>query len=244
MNNKNRHEVDWDSEKIANYWDYISSNINFEENYFTKNSGAAVVRNLLKNFDIKRKSILDFGCGPGHLFYELNRHCTDFTYTGIDFSKNSVNLLKEKYKDHKNFGDAIHIESDESADNHKKTYDCIICCEVIEHLNDEALSKLMTTFSRLLKPSGILYITTPNNENLDASKSMCPDCGCTYHLWQHMRSWSKLSIVNYFEKNNFKTINVKTLNFDNSRAFQLLKLIVRTWIMKKNPRNLVYICKK
>jgi len=238
MNVKNHHEINWDSEKIANYWDYISSNKNYETEYFTKKYGSAVARDLLNNFDLRGKSILDFGCGPGYLFNELNRNCDNFKYTGMDFSKNSVNLLKEKYQDQKNFEDAIHIKPEQSS--YQKTYDCIVCCEVIEHLDDDFLSKLTSTFLTLLKPDGVLYITTPNDENLEASKSMCPDCGCIYHLWQHMRSWSKISITNYFESNGFKTIKVKVLNLDNSRLMQhLLKPLIRTWVMKKSPRNLV-----
>jgi 2-polyprenyl-3-methyl-5-hydroxy-6-metoxy-1,4-benzoquinol methylase len=242
MNVKNHHEINWDSEKISNYWDYISSNKNYETEYFTKKYGSSVARDLLKNFDPRGKSILDFGCGPGYLFDELNKQCDKFKYTGMDFSENSINLLKEKYQNNKNFEDAIHIRPEQLP--YKKKYDCIVCCEVIEHLDDEFLSKLTEFFLALLKPGGILYITTPNDENLDASKSMCPNCGCIYHLWQHMRSWSKFSITNYFESNSFKTIKVRVLNFDNSRLMQLLKFLIKTWIMKKPPRNLVYICKK
>jgi hypothetical protein len=41
----------------------------------------------------------------------------------------------------------------------------------------------------------------------------CPECGCVFHKWQHVRSWNKGSIVKFFENASFKTLNadVRTL---------------------------------
>lgn len=242
MTNFEKHEVNWTPQKISNFWDYISSNPHFSEIYFTKHSGKAIVKDFLSVNTVTDKSILDFGCGPGNLFNALDALCSGFKYTGMDFSRNSIEYLKETHKENLHFSDAIHIDS--FPVNHKNTYDYIICCEVIEHLDDETLAAVTSTFFNLLSPGGVLYITTPNNENLDASKSMCPDCGAIYHLWQHMRSWSCISIKRHFEKHGFKTIKTKTLHFDNSWIMSRLKLMIKTWIFKIPPRNLVHICQK
>lgn len=45
------------------------------------------------------------------------------------------------------------------------SFDLIICCEVIEHLNFNPLG-VFCEFNRLLRPDGVLYLGTPNQANI------------------------------------------------------------------------------
>lgn len=242
VEHKNQHEVTWTPDRISNYWDYISTNPYLSSVYFTKQVGKGVVRDFLKTNKIDGMDILDFGCGPGNLFNGLNALAPNFNYYGADFSQTSIEVLKETFKNEKNFKDAFHIKS--FPINHDKKYDFIICCEVIEHLDDKTLDEVAFELNKLLKPGGVLYITTPNDENLDAAKSMCPECGCVFHRWQHMRSWSEKTVSAYFSLKGFKTIETKTLNFDNSPIKAQLKTIVKSYVLKIAPKSLVYIGRK
>lgn len=236
------HDIHWTPEKIASYWDYISANTHFADMYFTKHSGLAVARDFVKTLNRKNASILDFGCGPGNLFASLTKVFSDFKYSGIDFSKKSIEIAKKAHASNKNFVDAFHISS--FPIQHEKKYGHIICCEVIEHLDDHSLHDVTQSFYDLLIPGGILYITTPNDENLDSNKLMCPDCGCIYHPWQHMRSWSKETIKSYFESNGFETIKIKEIYFDNSNIMSIIKFLIKKLIMKKKATSLVYVGRK
>lgn len=236
--NIKQHEVNWTPERISTYWDYISSNKYLSSVYFTKQVGVAVAKDFLKDNRAEGKDVLDFGCGPGNLFFALNSICKNINYYGMDFSKNSIEQLKDKCKDEKNFKDAFHIESFPL--NHSKQYDYIICCEVIEHLDDKTLAEVTNELYKLLKPGGTLYVTTPNNEVLDEAKTMCPECGCVFHRWQHVRSWNEFSVAEFFARSGFKKTKTKALNFDNNAVKGKLKSIVKKYVLKKSPRNLVY----
>jgi 2-polyprenyl-3-methyl-5-hydroxy-6-metoxy-1,4-benzoquinol methylase len=242
MTSFNQHEAKWTNEQVSNYWDYVSTNPHLSSLYFTKQVGKAVARDFIRNCSLEGRELLDFGCGPGNLFKGLNEFGKNFNYTGADFSSTSINLLKESFKNEKNFKDAFHIGGFPTT--HVKQYDYIICCEVIEHLDDNTLECVSQEFKRLLKPGGILYITTPNDEDLESAKSMCPECGCIFHRWQHVRSWNKNSINSYFSRLGFQALSTKTINYDNNPVKAAIKTVVKTYILKKAPRSLVYIARK
>ncbi len=48
----------------------------------------------------------------------------------------------------------------------KGNVDFIFCCEVIEHLYEKNLKKILNTAQNLLNDEGIILFTTPNNEDL------------------------------------------------------------------------------
>lgn len=232
------HEVTWTPDRISAYWDYISSNKYLSSLYFTKQLGRAVVKDFISSANVAGKDILDFGCGPGNLFVALNDLVPAFNYYGMDFSQNSIEQLKANFSANKNFKDAFSIKGFPL--NHNRLYDYIICCEVIEHLDDKTLDSVTKELYSLLKPGGTLYVTTPNNEDLEAAKTMCPECGCVFHKWQHMRSWNRNSIADHFTENGFRTKETKTLNFENNPVVGFAKDMIKSVVLKRAPRNLVY----
>ena len=42
----------------------------------------------------------------------------------------------------------------------ENTFDCVVCCEVIEHIVDT--DRLLSELKRVLKPGGVLVLSTPN----------------------------------------------------------------------------------
>lgn len=52
----------------------------------------------MKGEDIKKVSLLDFGCGASHLYeYILKNGLTNIEYSGLDLSKKFVDLSKSKF---------------------------------------------------------------------------------------------------------------------------------------------------
>lgn len=62
---------------------------------------------------------------------------------------------------------------------------------------------------RLLKSGGQIFFTTPNDEDYDASKILYPECGRTFHRWQHVRVWTAGSLAARVEQAGFTTRVVK-----------------------------------
>lgn len=233
-----RHDIVWTPANVSRFWGYINSNTSLNDIYFAKMVGRSVVSHLNKHVSVEGKSILDFGCGPGYLFKYLNESYNNFSYYGLDFSEDSVKRLKDTQKENKNFKDAYFVSGYPT--NIQEKFDVIVCCEVLEHLDDQTLAMITAEFKRLLKPKGQLYITVPNNEDLDLSKVMCPDCGGTFHKWQHQRSWNKKTITNHFEGNGFNTSGIFEKHFA-SNPRKTLAFELATTVLQRKRNNLVWI---
>ena len=236
------HSVVWDNTKVARFWDVISKNKELTNTYFTKMAGKEVIEDIEMEIGLKGKEILDYGSGPGHLFASILKLNLKLKYYALEFSKESIDELNARFRAAPSFGEGFYVNDFPAPINQK--FDLIICCEVVEHLDDEMLNSFLIEAKRLLKPQGYIYITTPNDENLEVSKVNCPDCGCTFHRWQHLRSWNEKSLSRFMETNGFRTHRTKALNYmDKSNAFLRLKKLIRDNVLFRDTpkRNLCYI---
>jgi SAM-dependent methyltransferase len=75
---------------------------------------------------------------------------------GIDYLKNDVEKIRDKYGYEAYYGDAMDLGS--CALNEQ--FDVVICGELIEHLTNPGL--MLEGIKRFMKKDGILIITTPN----------------------------------------------------------------------------------
>jgi 2-polyprenyl-3-methyl-5-hydroxy-6-metoxy-1,4-benzoquinol methylase len=238
------HSVEWNDEKVARFWDVISKNKALTETYFTKMVGDEVISDIHREIGIEGKEVLDYGSGPGYLLESILKQNIKLKYSALEFSKDSINYLQDVYGSKEVFEKAYYVGSFPS--DIAKQFDVIICCEVVEHLDDKNLYSFINEAKKLLKSGGYIYITTPNEENLDLSKVNCPDCGGTFHRWQHMRSWSGETLKAFMESNGFKTQKVKALNyFDKKSTIFQVKNFVREKLLRRKliKNNLCYIGK-
>ena len=97
--------------------------------------------------------VLDLGCGYAQLLGEYDHKMN--SYTGVELSPQRLDWLKENYPK------AIFIQRDldnEALDLGKK-FDCVLMVALIEHLFNQKF--VMENVSQVLKPGGIIVITTP-----------------------------------------------------------------------------------
>ncbi|HEC35639.1 MAG TPA: class I SAM-dependent methyltransferase [Anaerolineae bacterium] len=107
------------------------------------------------------RRILDLGCNRGSLeyFYETRsspRHAVPKAVIGVDPSGLAINQAAALGLAYCSFAVADGLSlpfSDES-------FDLVIMVEVIEHVPDK--ETLMAEVARVLRPGGLLYLTTPN----------------------------------------------------------------------------------
>lgn len=103
------------------------------------------------------KRVLDLGCNCGYGTYLLSQTCN--RVTGVDVSPVAIKTARTKYRhDNVSFqmidGITLPFESE--------TFDVIISFQVIEHIAD--YDSYFREIRRVLKPDGILLLTTPNAE--------------------------------------------------------------------------------
>ncbi len=100
------------------------------------------------------EKVLDVGCGLGYfllLLAEKNIECH-----GIDISKDSVEYVRHHITPHAKTGSCFSIPYPDS------TFDRVLFCEVIEHIEDD--TKALKEIRRVLKSGGRLVVSTPAYE--------------------------------------------------------------------------------
>jgi SAM-dependent methyltransferase len=119
-------------------------------------------------------SALEVGCGDGFVVDALSARCyavgLDIGLFGLQ--KASCDRV-QGYAQRLPFGDGA--------------FDIVLALEVIEHLPQVAYVRALREFERVARR--YLLISVPNNEFLQAAFTRCPECGCTYHVRRHLRSF-------------------------------------------------------
>lgn len=235
------HKIDWDDDKVQRLWNYYSKTHPYNSNYFSEANGGHVIKLFLDNNEaLDNPTIVDFGGGKGFMFEHCKEQIDQFKYYNVDFSKESTIFAQERLEHHKEYESSIHIESlpVDLADN---CADIVFLIEVLEHLNDEYLESTLLEIHRILKPNAILVLTTPNNEQLELLNNFCPDCGCIYHKWQHVRNVNKDNIKVILDRYAFVDTRVfqTTFNKPNSKVRRLYESIKNIF---KKPKYLNLVC--
>ena len=182
------HDVEWNSESVARFWD----NMTVGGNYFSDVVGDALIRLAARSTGGLKGRILDYGCGPGILMDKLARR--GLQCEGADTSPDSLAVAARRLGTAPTDQRLTQLKGLPSPfpDN---SFDAVFFVETIEHVLPERLPETLAELLRIVRPGGHVIVTTPNDEDLKASESVCPDCGCRYHRMQHVSSWTSTSIA-------------------------------------------------
>ncbi len=205
------HPIEWDDAKVSRLWDYYSRTPPYSEMYFSKVFGDRILRRTGLPLEAPLE-VLDFGCGPGFLWDHLRAMDSAWRYTGLDFSSDSVALVRNKAQGNPRFVDA-HYVSRLPVSLAPGQFDVVLLIEVVEHLKDEYLDGTLAEAARLLKRGGVTVITTPNEEDLSKATKICPECGAIFHEWQHVRRWSAQTLTERMRPHGFAPRRVQAVDF-------------------------------
>ena len=178
------HPVEWDAERVSRFWDYLAERDAGE--FFSEKHAQDIASRLIDA--AKPRTVVDIGCGTGPLVAELVRR--GVTSTGVDSSPGVLEAARKRAP-----GASFHLGSVAALPLADGSFDAATLIETVEHLDDATLAASLAEARRVLRPGGILLITTPNRERLEESFRQCPDCGAEFHLYQHVRSWTAQSLA-------------------------------------------------
>jgi O-antigen biosynthesis protein len=103
---------------------------------------------------VQGKRVLDLACGEGYGSALLARSAD--SVVGIDIDRQAVHHARAKYA-----GSNVHFVVGSITEIPLSgRFDVIVCFEVLEHINEQ--DRLLSEVKRLLKPEGLLVISTPN----------------------------------------------------------------------------------
>ncbi len=238
------HEIEWTEEKVSRLWNYYQQAPSISDNYFGAHNGKHITHLINDKIKFaKLRKILDLSCGPGDIINACFPYLKNGQQVyGTDFSKYSVDSINTRFKDVKEFQGASFINRFPTSFPDSE-FDLIISTEVVEHLNDDEIEPMLKETHRLLSSKGYIFITTPNNEDRDANKVMCPECGCKFHRWQHLRSWTAESLRTRVEQYGFQTKLVTPIAWGET-PFKRFAYNLAAKISMKIETGLVYIGQK
>lgn len=100
------------------------------------------------------RTVLEAGCGMGHLLGYIQQHGQPASATGIEFSGVAVGIARQL------FPQASFVHTDLLAYQPDRPFDLVVCAEVLEHMQrpQDGLRHLL----QLTAPGGTLLLSVPN----------------------------------------------------------------------------------
>lgn len=143
-------------------------------------------------------SILDIGCGFGYGMSILNEKKNKGFVIGIDIDKSAVLTCKSNFP-----SSTVFIAPADALPFQNNAFDIVTCFDVIEHLKHHKV--MLDEIYRVLKPQGILYISTPNKIVWNLARRLNIQPGNPFHLHEYTLNEFK----DVLKKSGFKIINVE-----------------------------------
>lgn len=132
---------------------------------------------------VRNKRVLDVACGEGYGSYALLKSGA-LSIIGLDVSKDAINYASSKYENYCIVGDA------ESIPLQSKSQNVVVSFETIEHLQNP--SSFVAECARVLRPRGILIMSTPNKEVSNGTN--------TFHIREYTLKELILIIAPFFHR--------------------------------------------
>ncbi|MGH9344822.1 MAG: class I SAM-dependent methyltransferase [Terriglobia bacterium] len=117
---------------------------------------------ILSNFDLRGKKILEIGCATGALLQSLKKY-SPARLVGIDIAAEQIEYGRRNYKDVE-----LHCGTLENLDLEDE-FDLILMLDILEHVY--APSTFFRSVCGSLRPHGSIFIRTPNGKAFDAAGS-------------------------------------------------------------------------
>jgi ubiquinone/menaquinone biosynthesis C-methylase UbiE len=177
------------------------------------------IKELIELAEIKETDkVIEVGCGAGHI---LERIPTGILH-GIDISEIQIKRAKERMGNKVNLiqapGEKIPFENN--------NFDKVLCTEVIEHVLDPV--SVLKEISRVLKPTGILSLSIPNENLINFAKKGLKNTGLIQILEPKKSGWDlasknnldewhlhefNLALIKKYIKNIFKIEKISSIPF-------------------------------
>jgi len=212
------HPIAWTPEKIGRLWDYYASTPAYDAHYFSRHSGGSILDFVRRHVSLAGRHVLDFGCGPGFMLERILEE--GITASGLEFSKHSAEAARRLLQRFPNFR-GVTIAELLPSQLPDASFDAVLCIEVLEHLFPEQVAPTLAEARRLLAPGGLIVATTPNEELLASETLQCPDCGCEFHRWQHLRQVDAESMTRLMRDAGFTPIVCQPTRFGPRRRRRL-----------------------
>ncbi|MFA6438543.1 MAG: class I SAM-dependent methyltransferase [Bacteriovoracaceae bacterium] len=167
------------------------------------------------------RTVLDVGCAAGNLGRSIKAKNPSVILTGIELQQG---ITQSGIYEQVHIGDVEKIIPDMSLNEQR--FDCIICTDVLEHLND--VWKVLEAASNMLMPDGIIIASLPNIRHISIMKQLV-----LHGMWEyekegimdktHLRFFTERSVKKVFEDSG---LDVRSIQFKEYLPTQAVKLFI------------------
>lgn len=158
-----------------------------------------IILSFIHKYLLKKQNpqILDAGCGAGLMLPSLQNIGSTFA---MDYSEDAVEFSKKLFN-----GEVRRGWLPDNVPYKDKTFDAIICLDVIEHIDDDL--KSLQTLNHILSDQGVLILTVPAMQFLWSKWD---------DLNHHKRRYHKAQLKAVIEKAGFE---IQKISYYNSLLF-------------------------
>lgn len=169
------------------------------------------------NITRQNAEILELACGPGNITAYLLKKRPDLKILGTDLSPNMIGLAKAN-----NPGAEFRLMDCRDLGTLDKKYDGIVCGFALPYLSKEEAIQLIGDAAGVLRPGGILYLSTMED---DYSKSgvQQSSTGDRMYLYYHQADY----LTQALRDNGFTVVHVQRKTYADGSGTTDLVIIAR-----------------
>lgn len=154
-------------------------------------------------------NLLDVGCGGGRFLNRMKRR--GWEVEGIDFDGQATSKVTKRY------GIKTHVGDLKQCALPTNSFDVITMSQTIEHLHDPIAT--LRESLRILKPGGLLVMTTPNVRSIGAG-----DFGAFWRGWEaprHLHLFSVESLQQLTQRAGFEVTEARTYSAGSAVVYRV-----------------------
>lgn len=152
------------------------------------------------NISANNASILDIACGPGNITKFLLDKKPDYRILGIDLSSKMLKLAKIN-----NPKAQFQLMDCREIDTIGAKFDGITCGFCLPYLTPQEAINLIANVSKLLKPNGVFYLSTMEEDENNKSRYQISSTGDQVYVNYHKEDYLSTAL----RENNFETLILK-----------------------------------
>jgi ubiquinone/menaquinone biosynthesis C-methylase UbiE len=113
------------------------------------------------------------------------------------------------------------------------SFDAVVASEVLEHLDPAQCELALAELQRVLKADGLFIGTVPFNEQLEGSRTVCPECGHRFHRWGHRQAFDRAGLDRLLgSRFSVRSLSTRTFVAWRGGARRVLKSLFK-WILAR-----------
>lgn len=199
---KSGESIKWTPELVGKFWTGVSRSRLSELS--SSRSSAARLLELVEPYLNRHSRYLDYGAGDGDLVAAMV--CKGYRVGAHEPNKTRLEKLHLSVLEYPKFLGVV-------GDDDQEPFDGIFMVEVIEHILDADVEKVFRRVRSMLKPGGLLIITTPLGEDLELNEAFCPSCETLFHRWQHVRAFTQDTLTEFMAQRGFHCEWLQAVDF-------------------------------